>query len=64
MGCGKDVGSSSGQMVRYMRDTGKMTKQMDEDDLFIPMAICMKEIGLMIRPMDLGYIFMLTSRSM
>ena len=40
-----------GMTTHYMKDTGKITKPMEEDVLSIPMVMFIKENGKMIRPM-------------
>ena len=42
-------------MALYMKDTSRMIKQMDVDDLFMLMAIYTMESGKMIRPMAMEY---------
>jgi hypothetical protein len=55
----KDVARRSGQMVLFTRAGGKKEKQMEMVDLYMLTEMCMKENGLMIRPMELVSILIL-----
>jgi len=44
-----------GQMVQCTRDGGKITRQMEWEDLFTPMVMCMMDTGLTIKLTDLEY---------
>lgn len=40
-----DLESKFGLTIHFMKDNGRMTNQMDKEDLFIQMEICMMEDG-------------------
>lgn len=48
----KELASKYGQMVLFMKDSGKMIKQMEREDSFTQMVIFMKGIGSMIKLKD------------
>lgn len=53
-----------GRMVQNMKDNGKTIKLMVMENSGILMVTFMKEIGLMIRPMDMEYIYIQMEQNM
>ena len=60
----KVMESKSGQMVLDTMECGMITWLMDKASFIMPMEMCMKDNGRMIKPADLVYTLTLTELSM
>lgn len=59
-----DLVSKLGQMELNMKVVGEITKQKDKENSYMLMEIYLKENGLMIKLMDMVFIFIKTELNM